>query len=91
MIADQEIRNGAYWNRRTQTVGVTYSILLPNTMGNPHPDKYRAEVRHGGWIADYQMFKTADEASAWGEQHTGAMSTAVAELLVQVFGTQKTA
>ena len=37
-------------------------------------DKYKCEVRDGGWLIDWDLFETEQDAKNWGEQHKGELS-----------------
>jgi len=63
---------------------ITHQIYNPETMGNPHPSKFRCDIRDGGWLVACGMFDTKEAAQAWGEKQDGAMSPQVAALYVEI-------
>ena len=63
---------------------IKFSILNPETCGNPHPSKFACDVRDGGFLVARGMFERADDALAFGLNHSGEMSAPVAALYVQI-------
>lgn len=67
--------------KNTTQSKITYTVYNPGTCANMREDKFRCEVRDGGWIADWNLFDTKAEAETWGANHNGAMSKGAASAI----------
>lgn len=59
------------------TPSLTRDIFPPQCGGNP-TDRWLAEIRKDGWLADRKRFDSEPEARTWADAHTGEMSKGVA-------------
>lgn len=65
-------------------INKSYRVSEPNTVGNPHPDKWLCEVRDGGWIADWQRFDTKEQAEEWGKNHNGETAQKASQAIAEM-------
>lgn len=59
------------------TPSLTRDIFPPQCGANP-TDRWLAEIRKDGWLADRKRFDSEPEARTWADAHTGEMSKGVA-------------
>lgn len=62
---------------------ITFDTFPPQCGAN-HGDRWLAEVRKDGWLADRKRFDTKEEAEAWGSTHSGELSKGVAQAYVNM-------
>jgi hypothetical protein len=63
---------------------ITYTVYPPGCFANTRPDKWKCEVRDGGWIADYKLFETQAQAEKWGKEHTGGTTPEALFLIAEM-------